>query len=831
MLKQKRSKYFFGLVTLILFGFNTFAQIDSTLQSSNLKVGLVLSGGGAKAMAHLGLLRIMDEEGLQPDYIAGTSMGAVLGAMYAMGYSATEIQLKMYQIHWADVMTNDRPRRSLSFLDKQTEDRYALSFPISKGKILLPDGINYGHHILNELDRLSVGFHDVTDLSQLQIPFICIATNLETGEGVVLDKGYLPDVLRATSSFPTLFSPHEIDSKVLVDGGLVSNLPFFLLDGKGMDVLIGSDVQTILYTREDLNSVLRIMEQLSSFVNAENYRSDTAKADFLVRTEVPGAGISSFELMDSIIRQGYRAAEKYRPRIKELARLKGLSAATSKPMQASSDTILIGKIVLPKSDLSSHNYLKSKLGIEEGSRVSLGDIKRGIDRIWGSQLFRTVDYSLLPIDSNSYSLNLRLDELNYLTHIRLGIHYDDDFQTAVLLNYTHRNLLLKNSKLSLDAAVGVNPRFWASYTFDREFIPTVRLSFRSHRFKSKIYVNQDLADEKVYLDFSGEFAVESAIYNRFLLSAGLQLENIDINNTRSSGLSAESNNNYLNYFGTLKLDLGDVHSMVSDVGAALDWARTESSAEPMPSEVTIAAHSAGAHLCSLHLSRAVLRVGAAGNLPDRFVALSGVFDIAPHFAHERTRSVHWLSPMWLVMMGRRVALLTESGSSAGEDEMEEEHPHVMLEELAQEASRGAEAGDQWSASELRAWARASPTRFLRAAQAAAAHHWPPTTVLHAEDDGTVPVRSAREFVHALRRAAGQRSDVHTYAEFGRGGHGEVMVALAGHEPLTALEPHIAELARYFLASVVQPRVGGNEAQAGSLRVGEGRWGKSARVRV
>lgn len=276
---------------------------------------------------------------------------------------------------------------------------------------------------------------------------------------------------------------------------------------------------------------------------------------------------------------------------------------------------------------------------------------------------------------------------------------------------------------------------------------------------------------------------------------------------------------------------GDVHSMVSDVGAALDWARTESSAEPMPSEVTIAAHSAGAHLCSLHLSRAVLRVGAAGNLPDRFVALSGVFDIAPHFAHERTRSVHWLSPMWLVMMGRRVALLTESGSSAGEDEMEEEHPHVMLEELAQEASRGAEAGDQWSASELRAWARASPTRFLRAAQAAAAHHWPPTTVLHAEDDGTVPVRSAREFVHALRRAAGQRSDVHTYAEFGRGGHGEVMVALAGHEPLTALEPHIAELARYFLASVVQPRVGGNEAQAGSLRVGEGRWGKSARVRV
>ncbi len=558
MLKRKRSKYIFGIAALFLFGFNTFAQLDSTQKSSDTKVGLVLSGGGAKAMAHLGLLKIMDEEGLKPDYIAGTSMGAVIGALYAMGYSATEIQARMYAIPWADVMNNERPRTSLSFLDKQTEDRYALSFPVSDGKILLPDGINYGHHILNELDRLSVGFHHIDDLSQLQIPFICVATDLETGEGIVLDKGYLPDILRASSSFPTLFSPYELSERLLVDGGLVSNLPIFLLEDKGMDVLIGSDVQTILYKRKDLNSVLRVMEQLSSFVNAENYLSDTAKTDFLVRTEVPGAGISSFELMDSIVRTGYRAAEEYRPRIRELARLRNQSSAAKlEPVQTRNDTILIGNIVFPKSDLSTETYLRGKLGLAEGSKVSLDEIKRGVDRIWGSQLFRTVDFSLIPIDSISYTLFIRLDELNYLTHIRLGIHYDDDFQTAILLNYTHRNLLLKNSKLSLDAAVGVNPRFWASYTFDREFIPTVRISFRSHRFKSKIYVNQELADEKVYMDFSGEIALESAVYNRFLLSAGVQFENIDLNNTRSTSLSEESNENYLNYFASLKLDLLD----------------------------------------------------------------------------------------------------------------------------------------------------------------------------------------------------------------------------------------------------------------------------------
>jgi hypothetical protein len=170
------------------------------------------------------------------------------------------------------------------------------------------------------------------------------------------------------------------------------------------------------------------------------------------------------------------------------------------------------------------------------------------------------------------------------------------------------------------------------------------------------------------------------------------------------------------------------------------------------------------------------------------------------------------------MMGRRVALPAESAETGSEEE-EDDEDCAMLEELAQEASCGAEAGDQWSVSELRAWARASPTRILRAAENAAAHHWPPTTVLHAKDDGTVPVCSAREFVHALHLAAGQNAEAHTCAEFDRGGHGEVVVALAAHEPLTALEPHIAKLASFFVTSVVQPGGRGSHALAKDVLAG------------
>jgi NTE family protein len=523
----------------------------------SLRIGLVLSGGGAKALAHIGLLRVMDEEGLQPDFIAGTSMGGVIGALYAMGYSAVEIQEEMYRIDWNAIMLNDRPRKSLSYLDKGTEDRYLLSFPFKDGRPSLPNGINYGQRIINELDRLTIGAHHISDFNDLPIPFACLATDLETGDGVILDTGYLPDALRATSSFPTLYSPYELNGKILVDGGLIENLPFRLLEDKDINVIIGSDVQNILHNRDELTNVFSVLEQISGFVNAKNFKRDSARAMFIVRPNVPDAGVTTFDMLDSIFNSGYRDAEKYRNEIRELVAKKGRQKVSRRLLPNRRDSLHIACIETPNTSLSSFDHIRVKMDLKEGVFTSDRGIVEGMNRLWGTQLYNTADFRLMPDIDSSYMLQLRLNERKSMQQIRLGLHYDDDFQTAVLVNYTHRNLLFRNSKFSLDAAIGVNPRFWLDYTIDRELVPTFRLSFRSHRFQTSIYANRQLESNKTYLDFSLSGSLQSVFADRFLISGGIQIEGIDLNATRSEIFPESYYENFLNYFGILELDLLD----------------------------------------------------------------------------------------------------------------------------------------------------------------------------------------------------------------------------------------------------------------------------------
>ena len=463
----------------------------------------------------------------------------------------------MYRVDWKAIVLNDRPRSSLSFLDKGAEERYLLSFPMRGWTPTWPDGINYGQRIINELDRLTIGTHGIRDFSEFPIPFACLATDLETGEAVVLDTGYLPDALRASSSFPSLYSPYELNGRLLVDGGLIENLPIQLLKTKDIDHIIGSDVQSISHSRDELHSVFNVLDQISGFVNARNHRRDSAEALFIVRPDIPGAGVTTFELMDSIFRAGYREASRYRSQIRALGKSRTEIPLEPMHQHAKRDSLYLNQLHIPSSELASFGLIKRKLGLRTGRVSSDQDLVNGMNRLWGTQLYATADFKLLPTPGkeDAYDLHLRLKEQRYLQQVRLGLHYDDDFQTAVLLNYTRRNLLFTNSKLSLDAAVGVNPRMWLEYTVDREFIPTVRLSFRTHRFKMPLYIDRKLESEKVYLDYSLSAMLQSVAADRLLVAGGIQIEGVDLGTTISDVFPEAFYQNYVNYFALLELDL------------------------------------------------------------------------------------------------------------------------------------------------------------------------------------------------------------------------------------------------------------------------------------
>ncbi|MGI9571625.1 MAG: patatin-like phospholipase family protein, partial [Desulfobulbia bacterium] len=190
-----------------------------------IKVGLVLSGGGAKGMAHIGALKVIEEAGLTIDYIGGTSMGAIVGSLYASGYSANELDSIFKQADFSELIQDNLPRGAKTFYEKEDSERYALTLPFNKFKISFPKAISGGQRIYNELVRLLYHVKDVNNFNNLPIPFFCIATNMETGAEVLLNKGYLPEAVMASGTFPSLFEPAEVDGQILIDGGVLNNYP------------------------------------------------------------------------------------------------------------------------------------------------------------------------------------------------------------------------------------------------------------------------------------------------------------------------------------------------------------------------------------------------------------------------------------------------------------------------------------------------------------------------------------------------------------------------------------------------------------------------------
>ncbi|MGB0177328.1 MAG: patatin-like phospholipase family protein, partial [Owenweeksia sp.] len=545
------------ILGLLLMGFSLQAQLpaDSTGKATdNLKVGLVLSGGGAKCLAQIGALRVIEEAGIKIDYISGTSMGAIIGAMYALGYTVDEIETYLRQVDWDALLRNEIPRNRLSYFDRKSESRYVLTFPIIENKVRLPTGLNYAQYILKELSMLTQSSYLYPSFRDFPIPFLCVATNLENGQLEVFEDGRLLDALRASSAFPSLFTPYELNGKLYVDGGVANNFPVELLLNKGMDYIIGVDVQDFLYGKEELNSVVRILEQTSSFVNATEYMRQLDSVNLLIKPEIPNGGITTFDLFDTIVGSGYHAALEKLPELRALA-----ATQTEKPLDRSNydavplKSFYVKKINVNGNSNSTSDYIRSKLRIKDGEYCSLTSLDQGIDRLYGSKYFQTVDYTLAPLDTG-YLLNINVRENPSLSQLRIGIHYDDDFKTALLLNYTRRNLLFKNSRFSFDVGIGDNPRVLLNYFVDRGLLPTLGLRFRANRFETRIYQNRKATNQLVYLDYSVDLFLQSTLYDAYAIGGGVQLEGIDLSQDLEALDQVDINADYINYYGFIDFD-------------------------------------------------------------------------------------------------------------------------------------------------------------------------------------------------------------------------------------------------------------------------------------
>src|SRR5574341_600554 len=288
------------------------------------KLGLALAGGGAKAAASIGVLKVLVKEGIPVSAIAGTSMGAGVGGLFAAGYSPDEIERIFLSNDWNDIFT-DTPRRAFMTQEqKEAGSRHLLDFTFHRGGFMPPSGLSAGQKLTNLLasKTLAASLEADLDFDKLKVPFRAIATDIENGDTVVIRNGLLHEALRASTAIPLVFQPVEIHGRLLVDGGLANNLPVDVAKSMGVDVVIAVDASTKLEERDRRTSRVEIMGQSISVQVRRECERQAALADLVIAPDTSGYAFTDFPAMYAIIRKGEEAAQAALPRIRELMRQK-----------------------------------------------------------------------------------------------------------------------------------------------------------------------------------------------------------------------------------------------------------------------------------------------------------------------------------------------------------------------------------------------------------------------------------------------------------------------------------------------------------------------------
>ena len=292
---------------LLLFAFFCYSLQGQNHQS---KVGLVLSGGGAKGFAHIGVLKVIDSLGVKVDYVAGTSMGAIIGGLYASGYTGKELDSIFKEINFDKLINDHLPRSSKGIRERENSEKYGLTLPFNDFKFQLPSALSKGHNIYYLLSKLTYHVKEINDFKKLPIPFFCIATNVEKGEQVILDKGNLPQAILASGALPSLFQPIKINGDLLIDGGVINNYPVDEMRAKGIDFIIGVDVQDDLQKRDKLQSAPDVLLQISNYNTIKAMEVKKGLTDIYIKPDIKDYTLISFKEGSEIIKNGENEALK-----------------------------------------------------------------------------------------------------------------------------------------------------------------------------------------------------------------------------------------------------------------------------------------------------------------------------------------------------------------------------------------------------------------------------------------------------------------------------------------------------------------------------------------
>ncbi|WP_370636067.1 patatin-like phospholipase family protein [Flagellimonas sp. CMM7] len=428
--------------------------------------------------------------------------------------------------------------------------------------------------------RLLFHVKDIQDFKRLPIPFLCIATNVETGEEVLLDDGYLPEAIMASGTFPSLFEPSEIEGEILIDGGVVNNYPIDQVREMGANLIIGVDVQHGLATRESLSSATEILLQINNYRTVNDMKDKIDKTDIYIRPDIDDFSVIDFDRSQEIVEVGERAAYTKFEELKQVSQNQNL-VLDNKDRIRVKDSLTINRLIIKGNDRYTRGYIKGKLRFNLAEKISFDKLKQGINNLSASGNFKTIRYELIS-NGLGTDLVLKLKEDPTKMFIKMSAHYDDLYKSAALINLTKKNFLLKDDVASFDFILGDHIRYNMEYYLDKGFYWSFGVNSKFTDFDNEIDFglirsNFDVIDDpnirQISLDvtdLTNQVYLQTVLQEEFAVTLGVEHKLLRYSTRTLNQFTDEEafapttdertyfeNSNYFSAYGKITLDTYD----------------------------------------------------------------------------------------------------------------------------------------------------------------------------------------------------------------------------------------------------------------------------------
>jgi NTE family protein len=551
------------LALVIIFIFLLFPVVIFAQEAAKRpKIGLTLSGGGAKGLAHIGILQALDSAGLKVDYVTGTSMGSIVGSLYAMGYSGDAIEKLARQMDWDNLFSNQPVLTDISYEEKREYNKYLIEIPFEYGKPKLASGVIAGEQLWLELARLCWPVNNVRDFSKFNIPFKCIATDVTTGEVVTLDTGDIVTAIRASMAIPSVFTAVKIGDRKLVDGGVVRNFPVITAKEMGADLVIGSNVSGGLRKADQLVTPLDIIYQLGFYKDADDFKQAKKLTDIYIQHHLDDYSAASFGSVDSLLEIGRKRGNEMYPLFKQMADSLNALYPPEKPfvkdrLPFTPDIELVDISVtgLVHSDV---DFFLGRLGLVKGGCYTPQDIKDAVLNVFGTRFYKMITYHLNPQGDSKSIMDIQVEE-NPLTYVKFALQYNSFTNASAIINITQRNFVVPNSRAFVSLAISENPRVQGE--FFKYLGPK-----RNFGFGLGVYFEDDALslykDLKRQMEYhlkylNGEAKFQYTLNSMMAMGLGTRYEFMNISPRYESVEVLRGNGNQLNsflFFGVNSLD-------------------------------------------------------------------------------------------------------------------------------------------------------------------------------------------------------------------------------------------------------------------------------------